>query len=145
MKVDLFKLQRTCTACPAQWEYFEKNSGAYVRYRGGRFRVYASDFIVDEFDLIDEKNLIYSFIRQDQPYGGWMSDYEMRHILLENDLCEPISRLLSLRIEYDGLKEFLLNYWHRKIGLPFYYRVWSKIFPSELNKFYLTKNIKGEK
>jgi hypothetical protein len=137
-KILLFKLERTCTACPSQWEYFDNNvaAGAYVRYRGGRFRVYANGFILNEFDLIDEENVVYSFIRKDQPYGGFMSDYEMRKILLKNNLCKPISIFQKLWIEYEGLKEFTSNYWHRKIGLPFYYKVWCQIFPSKIDRIF---------
>jgi len=100
-----------------------------------------SDFIINEFDLIDEKNLVYSFTRKDQPYGGYMSDREMRYILLENGLCEEISFFQMIRVEYDGLKEYLNQIWTWRIKLPFYYRIWHKLeekfnfeFPSRQHK-----------
>lgn len=77
--VRIVALERTCLACPAQWEG-ESDTGAavYIRFREGRLRVHVGPGI----DAAIDRDPVYSWRDEDRT-NGWMSDTELRDRLPE--------------------------------------------------------------
>lgn len=92
-RVVLSKLERTCYACPSQWEYFENGFGAYVRFRHNRLSVYVNQEPVNDFlDCLDEQNIVLCvdhFFDDSREFdSGYLTNEELVSILKKHDLLE---------------------------------------------------------
>ena len=79
----LVSLDRTCLACPSQWEAEDEfGRSVYIRYRGGYFSVGISDH-GQEAAVTDGRlsPLIYHDLQE--PFGGSMHDMDMLHLISE--------------------------------------------------------------
>jgi hypothetical protein len=84
-------LERTCFACPSQWEGFTSDGrGVYIRYRHDKLSVYISRTSVPSIDdCIDEDNLV--LLMEDllgQWECGFLEDDALFQILKQYDYLE---------------------------------------------------------
>lgn len=79
MKV--ISLQKTCSACPAQWEgKLEDGRMIYIRYRWGHLRL---DVSLDPSDDVQDAigNTVYSMTNPENEFDGYMETTTMKSIL----------------------------------------------------------------
>ena len=77
-------IERTCTACPSQWEgKLSDGRILYGRYRGGHFRVYVSHKPIPEWLSYDDMLCIHEEYFGDM-YDGYMTDNEFYLKLIEH-------------------------------------------------------------
>lgn len=73
-------IERTCSACPAQWNLFlEDGRFVYVRYRGGRFSAGIGESETAYWKQDDWYNLIQ--IYYGEPLDGYMLNEKMIEML----------------------------------------------------------------
>lgn len=92
-KVNFFKLEQTCGACPSQWEYFENGYGAYVRYRHNNLTVYVNQVSVNNiFDCIESQHLVLSIkgLSNDPKKFdcGVLTTEDLLNVLVKHNLIE---------------------------------------------------------
>jgi hypothetical protein len=92
-KILFSNLDRTCIACPSQWEYFQDGYGAYVRYRHNELTVYINQTPVRElFDCIEmpHRVLCIDELSSDpNDYDcGYLTDEKLFDILKHHNLLE---------------------------------------------------------
>ena len=81
----LYNVDRTCTACPAQWDAMtEDDHSVYIRYRSGQFLVAVCTNRMGYVDYgeCSESNIwktVYEEFRDS--FGGYMDDDEMLAIV----------------------------------------------------------------
>lgn len=92
-KIPFSKLERTCSMCPSQWEYFENGYGAYIRYRHNELTVYVNQTQISElFDCIEIPHLVLcidelSSLPEDYDCG-YLSNEQLFEILKQHNLLE---------------------------------------------------------
>jgi hypothetical protein len=81
--VNIISCERTCTACPSQWEgVCSDGRHIYVRYRWGCLTYGLGDTIeaaVDDSFKCDG-------IETGESMSGWMSNAEMQNVMLQFDI-----------------------------------------------------------
>jgi hypothetical protein len=90
-KIPFSKLQRTCAACPSQWEMeFDDKCGCIINYHDDHLQVYISQSpVINIINCIDEVNLVLSVEDLLQtPLCGYMKDDVLFEILSAYDLLE---------------------------------------------------------
>lgn len=90
-KIPFSKLQRTCPACPSQWEIvFDDKCGCLINYHDDHLQVYISQSPVTEtIRCISAENLVLSIEDLLQtPFCGYMKDDVLFEILSAYDLLE---------------------------------------------------------
>jgi len=88
MKYRMKKLERTCFACPSQWEgELEDGRMIYIRYRWGCLEVSISGNATDDIsDAVKGETIFQEYIGGD--YDGVMDNEEMLSILKDVIECD---------------------------------------------------------
>jgi len=88
MEYKIKKLERTCFACPSQWEgELEDGRMIYIRYRWGCLEVSISkNTIKDVSDAVEGRPIYQKYIGGD--YDGVMDNEEMLSILKDVIECD---------------------------------------------------------
>ena len=79
--INVTKITKTCSACPAQWEgWTDDNRQIYVRYRWGHLTVELGE-IGDKAEMaaVDGEEVL-SYHKDNHPYGGYMEYDELKQI-----------------------------------------------------------------
>ena len=91
-KIPFFKLERTCSMCPSQWEYMspKRDFSCYIRYRSDKLQVFlCQNLNQDEFDCLDSKYIILSVDNvSGDPWCGYLEDDTLHDILMNRGLLE---------------------------------------------------------
>ena len=117
-KINPFRLEKTCTACPAQWEGFtDTGREVYIRYRGDRFSVHVAceqfpDIWSEEAWKHDEPCILDIGNALGEPGNGWMTTYQMQKLLIKHNLTKKLSFGDKVVIELDNITEYILGYWY---------------------------------